>query len=268
MLSTRERDDLAPRRRVADAPVERVRPVLGEADDVGRGSQPGSWPRSPAMPVPTSTTPSQAEQAGVEAALEQVEGQRPRRDEEDEDPDRPVIERGSAACCGGGSSARCRARCRARRYRHSTVCHAGCSVYLSRARPWRIDHGPASITHDPVGAGADELRGRGWRRRPCARRRQLRAAVAASSSRRPGRATRSARPSAAPADRRPAPGRWPPAAPRRPTARAACAAARSPDAELVAAARAPARSASAARRAVHVHRRQPDVVQRRQCANR
>ena len=42
------------------------------------------------MPVPISTTPSQQRHARVEAVLEQVEGQRPGRDEEHEDPDRPV----------------------------------------------------------------------------------------------------------------------------------------------------------------------------------
>ena len=76
----------------------------------GLGSTPGSRPRSPAMPVPTSTAPSHSAIRAVEAALEQIERQRPRRDEEDEDPDRPVVEPVVAACCARGSCARTRIR--------------------------------------------------------------------------------------------------------------------------------------------------------------
>ena len=58
----------------------------------GRGSTPGSAPRRPAMPVPSSTAPSQTRHPAIEAVLEQIERQRAGRDEEHEDPDRPVVE--------------------------------------------------------------------------------------------------------------------------------------------------------------------------------
>ena len=58
----------------------------------GLASTPGRRPRKPAMPVPTSTDAEPQRHARVEAALEQIERQRPGRDEEDENPDRPVIE--------------------------------------------------------------------------------------------------------------------------------------------------------------------------------
>ena len=91
-IQHREGDDFSPCRRVTHAAIERVRAILGEADDVGRGSHPGRRPRRPAMAVPTSTTPSHVMRSSIEAAFEQIEGQRAGRDEEDENPDRPVIE--------------------------------------------------------------------------------------------------------------------------------------------------------------------------------
>ena len=48
----------APRERVADPPIQRVRPVLGEANDVGRGLDTRQLPEQPAIPVTTSTTAS------------------------------------------------------------------------------------------------------------------------------------------------------------------------------------------------------------------
>src|ERR1700674_4389119 len=91
-VQDRERDDLAPCKRVTNAPVERIWPVFGEPDDVRpwldarqaaaqagecRSDQDGAKPQR---------------HTGVESSLEQIEGERPRRDEEHEDPDRPVIE--------------------------------------------------------------------------------------------------------------------------------------------------------------------------------
>ena len=43
----------------------------------GAGSQPGSLPNSPAMPVPISDDAEPSQHAGIESALEQIEGERP-----------------------------------------------------------------------------------------------------------------------------------------------------------------------------------------------
>ena len=88
----RERDDLSPRGRVADAAIQRVRAILGEANDVR--------PRLAARQTAAQAGDRRAdqhhtqpdEQARIEAALEEIERQRPWRDEEHENPDRPVIE--------------------------------------------------------------------------------------------------------------------------------------------------------------------------------
>jgi len=60
-------------------------------DDVRLGSTPGNRPRSPATPV--RAAPHEPDRhARIEAALEEIEGKRPWRNEEDEDPDGPVVE--------------------------------------------------------------------------------------------------------------------------------------------------------------------------------
>src|SRR5262249_62396244 len=87
-----ERDHFAPRERVADASVERVRAILGEADDVRPrldAGQPAAQSRDRRADE-HSAEPQRYPRA--EAALEQIEGERTGRDEENEDPDRPVIE--------------------------------------------------------------------------------------------------------------------------------------------------------------------------------
>ena len=88
----RERHHLAPGDRVADAAVKRVGPVLREPDDVGRRLAPGQPAAQPDIPVTATTAPSHDHHAGVEPPLEQVERERPRRDEKDENPDRPVVD--------------------------------------------------------------------------------------------------------------------------------------------------------------------------------
>src|SRR6266446_10117048 len=91
-VQDRERDDLAPRKRVADASVERIGPVFGEPDDVRLWLD--AW-QAPAQAGESRSDHDGAEPQGhtrVESPFEQIEGERPRRDEEHEDPDRPVIE--------------------------------------------------------------------------------------------------------------------------------------------------------------------------------
>src|ERR1700674_4506790 len=91
-VQDRERDDLAPRKRVTDAPVERIGSVFGEPDDVRL------WLDARQPPAQAGKSRSDHDGAKpqrhtrVESSLEQIEGERPRRDEEHEDPDRPVIE--------------------------------------------------------------------------------------------------------------------------------------------------------------------------------
>ena len=58
----------------------------------GFGSTPGSAPRKPGDAGADQHGAEPQRHARVEPALEQIEGQRPGRDEEDEDPDRPVVE--------------------------------------------------------------------------------------------------------------------------------------------------------------------------------
>ena len=69
------------------------------------------------MPVPSSTTRQPRRHPRIEAALEQVEGERPGRDEEDENPDRPVIEPVIQLVPGRAACVRCRARRAASRTR-------------------------------------------------------------------------------------------------------------------------------------------------------
>ena len=87
-----EGDHLAPGERVADAAVERVRPILGEADDVGLRLHAGQPAAQPGDAGADEDGAEPERHPRVEAALEQVEGERTGRDEEHEDPDRPVIE--------------------------------------------------------------------------------------------------------------------------------------------------------------------------------
>ena len=58
----------------------------------GLGSTPGSRPRSARDAGADEHDAEPQRHPRVEAALEEIEGQRAGRDEEDEDPDRPVIE--------------------------------------------------------------------------------------------------------------------------------------------------------------------------------
>ncbi len=87
-----EADHLTPRHRVADAPVERVRAIFSEADDVGLWLD--TRQRTPqsgyARPEQHRTEPQR--HSRIETMFEQIEGQRTRRDEEHEYPDRPVVE--------------------------------------------------------------------------------------------------------------------------------------------------------------------------------
>ena len=92
MLSTRERDHLAPGERVADAAVERIRPILGEPDDVRLGLHAGQAAAQAGDAGAEHHDAEPQRHPPVEAALEQIERQRTWRDEEHEDPDRPVIE--------------------------------------------------------------------------------------------------------------------------------------------------------------------------------
>ena len=79
--------------RVADAAVERVRAILGEADDVGPRLDARQLAQAARRcPVPSRTTRHPRRHPGVEPLLEQREGHRAGGDEEDEDPDRPVVQ--------------------------------------------------------------------------------------------------------------------------------------------------------------------------------
>src|SRR5262245_45511030 len=77
---------------LTDAPIQRVWPILGEANDVrlrfdaGQPSAQASDGRADEDRAEPRRHPS------IEPALEQIEGQRTWRDEEHEDPDRPVVE--------------------------------------------------------------------------------------------------------------------------------------------------------------------------------
>ena len=92
MCNTANAIDFAPRERVADAPVERVRPIFGEPDDVRPrldARQPSAQPRDAR---PDHHRPEPQRHARIEAALEQIERERAGGDEEHPDPDRPVRE--------------------------------------------------------------------------------------------------------------------------------------------------------------------------------
>ena len=88
----RERDDFSPCRRVTHAAIERVRSILGEPDDVRSRLASGQTAAEAGDGGSDDDNAEPREEVSIEAALEQVERQRPGRDEEDENPDRPVIE--------------------------------------------------------------------------------------------------------------------------------------------------------------------------------
>jgi hypothetical protein len=87
-----ERNHLAPRERVADAAIQRIRTVLGKTDDVGAGLDAGQSAAQPGDSRADQDRAKPERHARVEAMLEQVERQRPWSNEEDPDPDRPVGE--------------------------------------------------------------------------------------------------------------------------------------------------------------------------------
>ena len=86
-----KRDHLAPGERVADAAIDRVGTILGEADDVGLRLDAGkAAAQARRCPVPTSTAASQSAIRVSKPLREEIERQRPGRDEEHPNPDRPV----------------------------------------------------------------------------------------------------------------------------------------------------------------------------------
>ena len=91
-VQQRERDDRAPCEGVADAAIKRVRLVLGEADDVRRRLYAGQLPGDARDAGANEHDAEPRRHAAVEAVREQIEGERPGRNEEGPDPDRPVIQ--------------------------------------------------------------------------------------------------------------------------------------------------------------------------------
>ena len=88
----RKRHHFAPGGRVADPAIERIGTILGKPDDV-RGRLAARQPATHAGDASGQQDHRQpCRHARVEPALEQIERQRTRRNEEHEDPDRPVIE--------------------------------------------------------------------------------------------------------------------------------------------------------------------------------
>ena len=85
-----EGDDLAPGQRVADAAVERVRTIFSKSDDVGTGLDAGQAAKQAGNAGTDENGQQPQRHPPVEPVREQVECQRPGRDEEHEDPDRPV----------------------------------------------------------------------------------------------------------------------------------------------------------------------------------
>ena len=84
--------DLAPRERVADAAVERVRTILGEADDVRTRLDARQLAAQTGDAGADEHRPEPQRHPRIEPAIEQVERQWAGRDEEHPDPDRPVRE--------------------------------------------------------------------------------------------------------------------------------------------------------------------------------
>ena len=102
----RKGDHLAPRQRVAHPAVQRVGPILGEAEDVRGGLDAWQLAAQPRDAGAGEHDRQPARHSPIESALEQVEGQRPRRDEEDPDPDRPVREPVGDLVAGAEASVR------------------------------------------------------------------------------------------------------------------------------------------------------------------
>src|SRR5579864_369809 len=91
-IERRKNSDRAPGEGVADAPVERVGLVFGEAQDVGFRLNAGKFTAQSGNTGTGQYDPEPRGHAPVEAVLEQIERQRAGRDEEYPDPDRPVRE--------------------------------------------------------------------------------------------------------------------------------------------------------------------------------
>ena len=89
-IQGRKRDYFPPSRRIANATVEGIRTILGEPDDIGlrlasRQAPPKCGDRRSAQDYGEP-----ADHAAIESPLEEVECQRPGRDEKNKDPDWPV----------------------------------------------------------------------------------------------------------------------------------------------------------------------------------
>ena len=182
------------------------------------------------MPVPTSTSVSHVADARVEAALEQVEGQRTRRDEEHEDPDRPVVEPvvelvpvanlpiGVALDVTRGGLQLCSWTCGTGQRRREV----GPPIRILQAGGPVVRDGPVAKRDAPVGRPRGRSPRRASPRRPCGLRTPAGAAPVARSARRL-RVERRGGLVHQQHQRldRPAHGRSPRAGPRRPTARAA-----------------------------------------------
>lgn len=87
-----EGDGDGPGEGVADAAVDGVGTVLGEAEYVGGGFDAGELAEEAGEAGANENDAEPCGHAGVEAVGEEVKGQRAGRDEEDEDPDGPVEE--------------------------------------------------------------------------------------------------------------------------------------------------------------------------------
>src|SRR5258706_10299485 len=75
---------------VADAPIQRIRVVLGEAQDVGFGLDSGELPEPSGDSAYQQHDAEPDGHARIEPAREEIEGERARRDKKNEDPDGPV----------------------------------------------------------------------------------------------------------------------------------------------------------------------------------
>ena len=87
-----ERHDRTPGERVANPAIKRVGPILGKTDDVRTPLAPGEPASNPGYTGRDQNHTEPDRHSPIEPALEEVEGERPRHDEEDKDPDRPVTE--------------------------------------------------------------------------------------------------------------------------------------------------------------------------------
>ena len=78
MFSTANVIDLAPGERVADAAIQRIRPILGEADDVRPRLDAGQRAAQPGDSGADQHRTEPQRHPRIEAALEQIERQRAR----------------------------------------------------------------------------------------------------------------------------------------------------------------------------------------------